>query len=427
MRKFFTTVLFFILVASPLVAQDNLVYWVHGLNDNRSTLEKDQVWYVYKYTLTKTDNRGTSIQWESTSSLATAADTLNAYISREVSNPGKAIVFGHSAGGLVARQAAKTSGGKIRAVITAGTPNSGAPIITSLKNGSIDKLAVKGLTTIGAAISASLIAYDGSNILRKAFSAILGAETFFMTLLGDVFGVVYIDINKGHYLRKQSVKDMDPDLSKNSFLAGLNASAPTTPIINIYGNEDEKQLVRLSGTLRHKSEVDSYLNVRDSTFDDEAMSVYNNVIANCAEYKAKHQEIANMTQTCSQLLPKLSLTAATNSVAANAWSSAIRYLQYDIHDEWDNIIGATHTESIQEWHQFLFIRWFTFKYVTVYEDSDGFIPNRRSMMKESLGPKTLNREVRGVNHLEMNSHPNMRKMLNRIYRGELGDEFNPEH
>ena len=62
------------------------------------------------------------------------------------------------------------------------------------------------------------------------------------------------------------------------------------------------------------------------------------------------------------------------------------------------------------------------KYVTVYEDSDGFIPKKRSMMS---GTNILNVELPGVNHLEMNSHHLMRQTLFGILRdGMYGDSFN---
>lgn len=104
-----------------------------------------------------------------------------------------------------------------------------------------------------------------------------------------------------------------------------------------------------------------------------------------------------------------------NGVAAVSWTGSRRFIQYDIHNEWDSIIGATHIEGVEKWHRFLFFRWSTVKYVTVYEDSDGFIPNKSSIMDEEKGPYTKNVEVKGANHLEMNSHPLMRQTLTDIY------------
>ena len=65
-----------------------------------------------------------------------------------------------------------------------------------------------------------------------------------------------------------------------------------------------------------------------------------------------------------------------NFSAAVSWTSTRRYVQYDIHNDWDSIIGATHIEKVEKWRRFLWWRWCDVKYVMVYENSDGFIPNK---------------------------------------------------
>ena len=104
-----------------------------------------------------------------------------------------------------------------------------------------------------------------------------------------------------------------------------------------------------------------------------------------------------------------------------SWTGSRRFVQYDVHNEWDSIIGAVHTDRIENWHKFLWWSWCDVEYVTVYENSDGFIPNRSSML---TGSNIKNIEVRGVNHLEMNSHPSMRQQLNEILTGSQGNAFN---
>ncbi|MGP1527148.1 MAG: hypothetical protein ACTTIA_01725 [Candidatus Cryptobacteroides sp.] len=117
-----------------------------------------------------------------------------------------------------------------------------------------------------------------------------------------------------------------------------------------------------------------------------------------------------------------------NFSAAVSWTSTRRYVQYDIHNDWDSIIGATHIEKVEKWRRFLWWRWCDVKYVMVYENSDGFIPNKSSKMDEHRGPYTKNIGVKGVNHLEMNSHPDMRFKLNEILNTSIYDKaFNPKN
>jgi len=64
----------------------------------------------------------------------------------------------------------------------------------------------------------------------------------------------------------------------------------------------------------------------------------------------------------------------------------------------------------------------------VYENSDGFIPNKSSIMDKHRGPNTINIELKGVNHLEMNSHSKMRAKLYEILNTSIYDRaFNPEN
>ena len=66
---------------------------------------------------------------------------------------------------------------------------------------------------------------------------------------------------------------MDPSDRNNAFLKNPNATSPTIPIINIYGNEDANRLVRLIGSALNKTEIDSYLNTTDKTYDETQFSL----------------------------------------------------------------------------------------------------------------------------------------------------------
>ena len=411
-------------------AQDNKVYWVHGLGDNGSQYdETSQNWYVYKHELTATANQGTSIQWSKDNSLSQAGDLLRSYIDAEVASPGKAIVFGHSAGGLVARSASFQPDSRIRAVITAGTPNHGAGIVRSLKNGKFTNVARKAMTK--AQISFALGTTAIASLFPGIKAPILVSIGVGMGILGEVgkaLGEKAIDDAKKDFSGKAAVVDMDPDLSRNSFLRKLNAKDPVVPIINLYGNEDANRLVRLAGSYMHKEEIDSYKNTTDRTFDETMFPVYKEAITTFSTLEILHYGAGSAMSIIGFWNPYCWASGALNFSAAVSWTSTRRYVQYDIHNDWDSIIGATHIEKVEKWRRFLWWRWCDVRYVMVYENSDGFIPNKSSKMDEHRGPYTRNIEVRGVNHLEMNSHPDMRFKLNEILNGKIYDEvFNPKN
>lgn len=406
------------MIISLSVWGQNKVYWVHGLGDDETT------WNTYKSALIPEENQGTSIRWSSGSSLEAAAGKLNTRIASEVSSSSKAIVFGHSAGGLVARRSAQTNNA-IRAIITAGTPNNGAGIVKSLNDQSINNVAEKAISRAEASFSLSFSAI-GTILpgLGKMLCSLIACSS---TILGEIatsMGNDYMDEIKNDFKGKAAVSDMNPSMAVNRFLCRLNASTPSVPIINLYGNEDDNKLVRIAGTCLHKEENDSPENTTDNCYDETLFDAYDDVLAACSSFQLMHSIVAVTMSVAAIFCPYYSSSVAMNSTAASSWAATERYLQYDVHNDWDSIIGAVHTDSIENWHKFLWWNWCTVKTVTVYENSDGFIPNKSSIMDESKGPKTRNYELKGVNHLEMNSHSLMRRRLNEILNGGLyGSEY----
>ena len=429
MKRCILSLLFSILLPLYTLAQPstNKVFWVHGLNDNRSSDETSQVWYVFKTSLTEPANQGTSIQWSGNKSISVAGNALISTVNREVPS-GKAIVFGHSAGGLVARYAAQNGSGKIRAIITAGTPNNGAGIVTSLQDGSFNNVADKVIAKLNVSLAAGSFAIASVvHGLARPILVLLGATPALLNNTEQAFAKDFIDEQKESFYKEIAVQDMDPDLTKNPFLEILNTTAPTVPIINLYGNESGKRLIRMAGTVMHRDEVNSYLNTTQATYDDKAMPIYNLIQASCATFQVTHAALGVSLGVLAVYYPKYWVSSALNVAAAVSWTDTQRFVQYDCHNEWDKIIGATHIEKEEEWHKLLWKKWLTVKYVTVYDPSDGFIPNNSSMMETKKGATIQNIEVPGVNHLEMNSHPEMKRYLEDILKNSrYGDVFNPK-
>lgn len=394
----------------------NKVYWVHGLGD-RAT-----VWNTYRNALISRENRGTSIQWYMSYPLQYSADTLNTIINSEVPSSKKAIVFGHSAGGLVARQAARKPGNRIRAIITAGTPNNGAGIVTSINNRSFNNVARKAIGKVQASLSLGAQAI-GTLLpgVGNAIAALISGGTVLIGEVGKGLADNAIEDVKNAYNSEAAVCDMDPNNS--SFLRSLNSSTTSIPIINIYGNEDDNRLVRIAGTAMHKADNDSPSNTTDQCYDQTAFPYYNGAIATCTTFEVIHASVGATAAVVGIFCPSLWAASAMNISAAVSWADTRRFIQYDVHNEWDRAIGATHVDRIENWRRFLWIKWCDVEYVTVYENSDGFIPNKSSIMS---GSNVLNHEIKGVNHLEMNSHIEMRRMLQRIYSGQYDKSFNPK-
>lgn len=410
-----------LLVTAAFADGQTKIYWVHGFRNNETPL-----WDSYKNALTSEENRGTNVAWGMDEHLQDAADRLNALIESEVPEGDRAIVFGHSAGGLVSRAAAAVPGNRIRAVITAGSPNHGAGFARAARNDSANEFVTKTLRRIEHSLSLSVQA--GASLSPEAGRAVIvliASSTSLGEKIAELLGGVLIDLLKDIFEKKNAVADMDPDNS--AFLEKLNGTAPTVPLINIYSVEDSPRVIRLIGTMLHKKESDSPENTTDKCFDESVIPVYNGIINTCATFATLHRAAAATTSVLGRFIPSYMASSALNTSAADAWSESMRYLQYDLQNDWDSIIGAAHLEKSENWSGVLGKRKCTVSYVTVYEDSDAFIPNRSSIISEDFGPDTRNYGITGVNHVEMHSHPKMRQILKDIYAGKYGPEFNPNN
>ncbi|MBQ7517602.1 MAG: alpha/beta hydrolase [Bacteroidales bacterium] len=423
MKKLFIVLLTTLLSVSLLsqnTSNNNKVYWVHGLGD------KSSVWNVYKNALVAEGNRGTSSSWSMFDELASSANQLNYYINytdRQLFNGKKAIVFGHSAGGLIARQAALRNN-RIRAVITAGTPNNGTRLGWAINDNSIYNAADNVIRSLQTSLSIGSVAANA--LLPGMGSAIVGGLGFIAANVGGEVGSCFakkaIDDYLTDFKGSQAVSDMIPG---SAFLNGINTT-PTVPIINIYGKEDGNRLIRLAGSAVNKENIDSPDNGNDQSYDEAFMPFYNGLLGTSIGLQVLHYSAGATATVLGFWYPYLFAAAALNYSAGACWTSSHRVMQYDVHNDWDKIIGAYHEETHTDWHRFLWWTWTTSYVVPIYENSDGFIPNNSSKMDASKGPRTTNIEIPGVNHLEMNSNINMRDILRRILTtNEYGEEFNP--
>jgi len=407
---------------SQNTSNTNKVYWIHGLGDNSS------VWTVYKNALVAEENRGKDISWYASSGLASSANRLNSNINYNdglVYNGKKAIVFGHSAGGLIARKAASQNS-RIRAVVTAGTPNNGTRLGWAINDNSVYNATDKVIGSLQTSLAIGSIA---ANTLIPGLAGSIISQLGFIAAIGggqaaSCYAKNAIDNYLAAFKESQAVKDMTPG---SSFLNGINTT-PTVPLINIYGNEDGNRLIRLAGSAVNKDKIDSPDNANDQTYDEALFPLYNSLIGTSIGLQVLHYSAGATATVLGFWFPYLFSAAALNYSAGASWTCTYRIMQYDVHNDWDDIIGASHYETRYQYHQFLWWRWTTSYVVKIYENSDGFIPNNSSIMNETKGPRIRNIEIPGVNHLEMNSHVLMRQRLTDILTGDqYGTEFNPNY
>ena len=407
-------------VSAQNYSNNNKVFWIHGLNDQQC------YWDVYRHSLIDNNYLGFDFNWYSQNNINTSASDLNCLINQQLDYGKKAIVFGHSAGGLVARKAASQNG-KIRAIITAGTPNQGAKIASSIKSNTASSAAKKAVSKVKSSTATSFAAFSYT---IPGIGATICSCLSLLTNIGGTIGECFIESEvknlENSFSSKAAVNDMVPG---SGFLNGIPTA--TVPIINLYGNENGNRLIRLAGTMYKRDLVNSPYNSTDISYDESLMPVYNTLKTTGNTLQAIHYVVGAAAALGAILSPNLWAASALNITAGALWTDTTRYIQYDVHNVWDDIIGASHYETRYQYHQFLWWKWTTSYSVKIYENSDGFIPNKSSKMDERKGPRTRNYEVPGVNHLEMNSHFRMRRILNDILNSSestiYGKEFSPQY
>ena len=384
------------------------VYWIHGYNDNH------EIWQKYRSVLTDSSHRGAEIDWYASDSLTVSAQD----VASTISSP--AILIGHSAGGLVARKAVEYNS-SIKGIITAGTPNLGAEIVAKVNDKSYRNVIRTASFKIENCATASLAA-----LASIAWPLSLGDVIEPLRLL--VFAVVdykvaewlydLLDDIEHDYTIDPSFQDMNP---KGHFIKELNSKRCSVPIVNIYGAEDKWPLIRLWGSGSNRSKVVSLTN-SDNGYDTDKMKTWEGYVNDCKYFEWGHGILGVGLTALAFWYPVCAPSAAYNAATALCWSNLARYLEYDIHNEYSEIIGAMHYETKTYTTGILWWKKKHTKTVPVYESHDGLIANKHSKMDSSNGVYVKNVELKGVNHLEMGANYKMRVLLQTILKSN-GNEY----
>ena len=406
-----------ILMAMSAQAQKN-VYWIHGFNDS------SDFWERYRITITP-DNKGEKIQWNGDFSLQENAVNVDWKIKSEGRSP--SILIGHSAGGLVSRSVQQLNS-NVKGVITVGTPNRGAGVADALKNNSLNNVAEDAINRVedaldvgsqATAMSVTSFITPVSRLVAKLMSEGI-IDVNGIADLGQSLANDFIEGLKEYFLKFSATSDM---LSSSSYLKNINSSKVSVPIINIYGNENEKRLVRIASSAYYKNSAVSLSNMNDLLYDDRFNDIYKGVLGVFTALESIHYTRGTLDALLGIFYPPSFSASAMNFYAASKWASVKRFVEYDVHNDWSEIIGAVHYEKKTYTTGILWWKKKHTKYVPVYEKHDGFIPNKSSMMDASMGVNILNREVKGVNHMEMSSHPDMRALFENILNNSEENGF----
>lgn len=411
-----------VLLASESSFAQKRVYWIHGYNEN------GEFWQRYRQDLTDASHRGSIIEWVSSKSIPdNARDNVKTRIT------GPAILIGHSAGGLVARKTRDFTS-NVKAVVTVGTPNQGAGIVSSVKSKKYQNVVDLSLSNVSTSLLlstdaiVSIICPVGTTaIVNKICSYVsLGAHSIFgiVVPIANIWLDDYLDDIANSYSSKAAFQDMDPS---SSFISDLNKNTPAIPVINIYSAEDTWPLIRMWGSGDHRDDVVSMTNTSDKEYDTDKVNLVKTGVTTAKFLEWGHGLVSVGLAALSFWYPQYAASSLNNATAAISWANTSRYLEYDAHNRYSELIGAVHYEVRTYTTGALWWKKTVTKTVPVYETHDGLIANKDSKMDATKG-NVKNISLTGINHLEMSAHPKMRSLLKSILSADgttYSTAFNP--
>ena len=310
----------------------------------------------------------------------------------------------------MARQIQKKDS-KVKAVITAGTPNNGAGIANSVYSYNyynvLDKTLDKANNTINYTMMAATNCAPPVSWLIAPLSSI---ATLALPIAETIAISPALD-SLERYINQQYRNDATlMDMRSNSaFISSLNSSSPSVPILSIYGAEDTWPLLRLLASLKEETSETQYF-----SYIYQADNIINQACS-------IHDSVYDALKWPAIIMPWIWATGELVPSSKSKWEDVGTYIDYDIHNEYSEMVGAFHLETrtyTSGW--WIFKKTYT-ETVKVYEDHDGMITEKDAKLNKT---NVKNVKVQGVNHMEMGNNYKMKEILtNALRNGTYGPEF----
>jgi hypothetical protein len=406
MKRFiiFFTCMFFSLT---ILAQNRNVIWVHGIEENE-TDRSNGFWQEYAAQFAQQRRINSSnLDYNSAAGMRNMAREIVNRTNGNANNIG----IGHSMGGLALREIdARTAPNHVGGIITMGSSLNGARIINAWQNGEVSAYISHSVNELLKGpkrqfyatyiiVNTSLRAFNGRNLAEVILDAALDNVP-----LGLLEGPSPTDLREG-----------------SAYLNNARMYSTNRPKISVYGNENRPVHYRLASSAIGQPDVFLPNVIRD------ARGVYN------AFY------IQNLATSYNIL----------NAYRAAGWKAGRDYLDEKSETGWNNLIGATRTESKRSCYtEFVCPDYSCYDNINSYEDylacqarcyqercqtttvrynqsSDGLLHESTQTGQNTHATRSMwapNRvfEARGVNHNEFDDHEESNRILNDIFNGAAG-------
>jgi len=346
----------------PTQAQTEDVAFVHGLFGNENSWAETRSVFHQEF-----DIRSYNQPYDSKSSI----DQIAAGYGAEV--PDGAVYIGHSMGGLVSRSAFDQNPDRVDALITLGTPHTGAPLAANTDR--IDDLADDWIDGLSAGPSYQYGSIIGGTLAAVASEFLEGALSIIESVVSSTYA---------------SIQDLRPESSYFQDLG--NATPPAT--YAVWSREDPNALWRLADASLSDSGVESGDGIQ---IKEDAVAWYTMMYANAQStadaylqdyYDASWWNLVGKAYYWSKYSKWASI--------AVGYYDGLEVLATRIDRDWETtIVGVGPNDTSGSGY--------------VREVSDGVVPYS-SQAPAFIGPE-YQLSARGVNHLEQTQNAETRDRL----------------
>lgn len=397
------------------------VVWLHGLQGH----EGSNTWDIYqkKYT----PQNGYIFRYLSDKSIPEIAKGLYNEKLKSMTTVDPVILVGHSMGGLVARSLQKLSP-NVKGLITVGTPHLGAAFLKNTVSGGTFNVFETAVQMANNAINKST-----AGLLMATMPVSVVAIPLVLPLnvvknklisgsLKSLSNAIVVALS-AYKLGYPCVNDLMPG---SEYIRSINKTAVEIPFINVYGVEDNWQVVRALGTLSKVNDVKNPANL-DKSFDMEYVEGVMSALAMINQVKNAHDIVYNALVYPAAYLPWIWSTREFVLQAKSSWDQLYNYINEGMHNDLLSNMGAI------EYRKTTFCTYsmnapaektcYT-KYVPFQIENDGILSKNDVLLPATVGREMYNVRLPGVNHQEMGNQIEVRKFFdNALKKGMYGKVF----
>lgn len=385
--------------------------WLHGLEGAKGP----NTWDIYQQYLTATN--GFVIEYPSDNTIAGIANRIYQSDIKPIEVDDDLVVIAHSMGGLVARSLTGLSP-KIKGIITVGTPNSGSVLLKNTLSGKTYDFFHQAIRMASGAVDNSLLSgiFSGFPVTTIAAPIVIPITIFKNSTRDGVLTSLKIVLQTGmgiYALSHPCIRDMLPG---SALLQHLNTKTDTVPHVNIYGAEDNWQVVRAIGSLSKINDVKNP-QYRDQSFDQEYVPKMQAGLIFISQIQQTHNLVYRALAVPAIFMPWIWLTRELVLNARLEWDALYRYLDVSMHADFASNMGAVEYR-LQDYciPTGIDLQKLSCKksYVPFILENDGILSRQDVISGMEYKENTYNVRVLGVNHQEMGNHIEMRKLLEEI-------------